>query len=236
MLYVLHGTDRDKVRGKLHELVASLEKKRPDAQVLKIGVDNWKESKLDEYVSGMNLFAPKNIIILDSLYSNKEIQSSVDLDVLAESENVCIVVEQKLTKENLKKLEKRAEKVQEFNLPEVVKKKESPITFSFVEALVNKDKKRSWSLFQKLAADSVAAEEIHGVIWWQFKTLYLAHMSTDAANAGLNPFVHQKAKVALKNWNKETLSQMLKRLVLMYHKAHRGECDFVAELEILCLE
>lgn len=236
MLYVLHGTDKDKVRGKLHELVASLEKKRPDAQVLKIGVDNWKESKLDEYVSGMNLFAPKNIIILDSLFSNKDIQSSIELDTLSESDNVCIVVEQKLTKENLKKLEKKAEKVQEFNLPEVVKKKESPVTFSFVEALVNKDKKRSWSLFQKLVADSVAAEEIHGVVWWQFKTLYLAHMSADAASAGLNPFVYQKSKVALKNWNKDTLNQMLKRLVLMYHKAHRGECDFISELEILCLE
>ena len=236
MLYVLHGTDRDKIRGKLHELVASLEKKRPDAQILKIGTDTWKESKLDEYVSGMNLFAPKNIIILDSLFSNKEIQSSIDLDILAESNHVCIVVEQKLTKENLKKLEKRAEKIQEFNLPEVIKKKESPVTFSFVEALVNKDKKRSWSLFQKLVADSVVAEEIHGVVWWQFKSLYLAHMSADAQSAGLNPYVYQKSKVALKSWDKDSLNKMLKRLVLMYHKAHRGECDFMAELEVLCLE
>jgi hypothetical protein len=102
--------------------------------------------------------------------------------------------------------------------------------------LVNKDKKRSWSLFQKLVSDFVTAEEIHGVIWWQFKTLYLTHMSADAMSAGLNPFVYQKSKIALKNWNKESLNQMLKRLVLMYHRAHRGGCDFMAELEILCLE
>lgn len=239
MLYAIYGTDIKKTRQKQNDLIEGLLKKRPDADVFKMSPETWNESKIDEYVSGINLFAPKNIVVLDSLVSCKE---SVDyimshIKDFATSEHVCILIDSKLTKEQLKKIEGNAEKVLAFNLADgVVKKKESPQTFALADALATRNKKRAWAVFQSIERQGVVAEEIHGVIWWQFKSIYLASKTPSAQAAGLNPYVYQKAKAACAYWPHEALEKTLKRLVMMYHKAHRGECDFMSELEILCLE
>ena len=79
-------------------------------------------------------------------------------------------------------------------------------------------------------------EEIHGILWWQAKSLALASKTRNASEAGLNPFVYNKAKRYLSNWKKEEVESLLSKLSRMYHKAHRGEADFEIELEKLMLD
>ncbi|HEY1037623.1 MAG TPA: hypothetical protein VGE62_03490 [Candidatus Paceibacterota bacterium] len=242
MLYVIHGSDTEKARKKLKAMTDILQSKRPDATVFKITPESFSESYIEESVSGLSLFVPKNIIILDSLITHKE-HSDFIIDKIpdfASSDHVCIIFDKKLTKEHLKKLEKKAEKIEEHNLKEdgdagKFKKRETSPVFPFGEAVLARDKVRSWTLFQTIMADGVAPEEIHGILWWQFKSLYLSY-SYGAKESGLNPFVHRKCMDAQKRWAKEEVESLLHEMIQMYHKSHKGELDFRAELEQLCLK
>lgn len=239
MLYVIYGTDTQKARKKLTDLLDAFQKKRQDAPLIRINQENWSEAALDEALSSAGLFAPKNVIVFDSLLTKADTAESLmsRLNEIAASEHVCIIIEEKIKAPELKKLESKAEKVQETNFSKDASqdKKQFPRTFAFADALAIRDKKKSWSIFQSLLADSLAAEEIHGVIWWQFKSIKLAATSKSAKEAGLNPFVYGKCQGFSRQWTPDDLDEYLLRLVSMYHNAHRGENDFMSELETLCL-
>ena len=240
MLYVIHGTDIQKSRNKLQNLVAVLQSKRPDATLFKLSPDNWNPSLLDEMLSGVNLFTPKNIIVLDSLVSNKESVEYIEdrIGDFAKSEHVCILYDTKIGKALLSNIEKKAEKIEEHNLKGLEvddSKKQPPQTFALADAILAKNKVKSWTILQTLISDGVVAEEIHGVLWWQFKSLFLACMFSSAKEAGLNPYVFQKCQSAKKNWSIAEVQVMLASLIQMYHRAHRGELDFMSEIEQLCL-
>lgn len=240
MLYVIHGTDTQKSRGKLQSLVTVLQSKRPDATLFRLSPENWNQGFLDEVLSGVNLFTPKNIIVLDSLVSNKDSVEYIEERIgdFAESEHVCILFDSKINKVLLTKLEKKTEKVEEHNLKvssDEGSAKKPPQTFAFAEALASRNKVNSWKLFQELAVDNLPAEEIHGVIWWQFKSIYMAYDAKSAAEVDMKPYTFSKSQGFKKNWKKEELSVYLDNLVDMYHKAHRGEVDFIIEIEKLCL-
>ncbi len=240
MLYAIHGTDDKKTRKKAQDMAAVLQSKRPDALLMRMSPESWSSSDLDEMLSGINLFVPKNIIVLDHLLSNKESEEYISKRIadLADSEHICILLEGKLAKATISKIEKKAEKIEEHNLAEssAVAKKQAPQTFAFADALSSKSKAQSWKIFQSLAAESIAAEEIHGVLWWQFKSMLLADACSSAKEAGLNPYVHQKCKGFLRQRSRADVESILDRLVGIYHRAHRGEIDFMSELELMCLE
>jgi hypothetical protein len=240
MLYVIHGTDTQKGRSKLQSLVGVLQSKRPDATLFRLSPENWNQGFLDEVLAGVNLFTSKNIIVLDSLISNKDLVEYIEERIVdfAESEHVCILFDSKINKALLTKLEKKAEKIEEHNLKVSSDEgtvKKAPQTFAFADALASRNKVNSWKLFQELVADSLPAEEIHGVVWWQFKSIYLAYDTRTAAEADMKPYTFSKCQGFKKNWKKDELNNFLDGLVDMYHKAHRGEVDFMIELERLCL-
>src|ERR1035437_10060001 len=116
MIYLLHGTDTDKSRSKMHEMVDSLKKKKPDAAYFKMDAEHWNLAELEEYCGGQGLFENKFIIVLDHLLDNEEIAPVLleQIEAIAESPNIFIVLEGKLDKDTLKKVEKHAEKFQEF--------------------------------------------------------------------------------------------------------------------------
>lgn len=240
MLYVIHGTDTQKSRKKLQSLVGVLQSKRPDATLFKLSPENWNQSFLEEVLSSVNLFTPKNIIVLDSLVSNKESVDYIEERIgdLAESEHVCVLFDSKINKALLTKLEKKAEKVEEHNLKvssDEGSGKKAPQTFAFADALAMRNKVNSWKLFQDLIIDGLPTEEIHGVVWWQFKSIYLAYDAKSAGDVDMKPYTFSKCQNFKKSWKKDELAIFLDGLVDMYHKAHRGDVDFMIELERLCL-
>lgn len=238
MLYVIHGTDTQKSRSKLQSLVGVLQSKRPDATLFRLSPENWNQSFLDEVLSGVNLFTPKNIIVLDSLISHKDSVDYIEeqIEELSASEHVCILFDSKINKDILSKLEKKAEKVEEHNLKSSTEDfKKQPQTFAFAGALASRNKVKSWTLFQELVADGLPAEEIHGVLWWQFKSVYLAYDARTATEVDMKPYTFSKCQGFKKVWKKSELEDYLDDLVSMYHKAHRGEIDFMIEMERLCL-
>lgn len=237
MLYAIYGKDTAKARSKLTELLDTLQKKRPDASLFRLSNENWNPSLLNELLSSTGLFSPKYIVVLDSLLNLSDSAEAVSGSIkeMSESEHVCIMIEEKILSADLKKVEKYAVKVQECAPAEKVKKESSQV-FAYAEALSMKETKRAWALFQEIAGEEAAAEEIHGVLWWQFKSLKIARDSKTAGESGLSPYVYQKSARATKIWNEKELEGVIDRLVDMYHRAHRGEIDFMLELEKFSLK
>jgi len=61
--------------------------------------------------------------------------------------------------------------------------------------------------------------------------MLLAHTSSTADEAGLNPFVYQKAKQGTRKYSPEELKQLSSSLVSLYHDARRGKHGLDEALE-----
>ena len=234
MIYLFYGNDIDKVRQKANGVVESLLKKRPDASLFRLNSDTWQEAAFDEYVGGQGLFVQKYIVVLDRLFEKKEIKEYVvdRLKALKTSDNIFIVLEGDLDKATLGKFEKTAEKVQNFGEEKSpTNKKVAFNMFAITDALGARNQKRLWLLYQQALRNNVVSEELHGILFWQIKSILLALTSKDAKEAGLNPFVYTKAKNYAKNFTLTELKKISSQLVVIYHQAHRGEVDFDSALE-----
>ncbi len=236
MLYFFYGGDKDTAREKMNALVDALLKKKPDAELFRIDAENWNEAKLQELTVGQGLFNNSYIVQVVSLFENKEAKEIFTdrLDEIAESPNVFIVLEGDVDKKTLLAITDVAEKVQLFENKEGKKKPEFNI-FSLTDAFGRRDKKNLWVLYQKAVASGAVPEEIHGILFWQLKSMLLAVTAKTAGEAGVAPFVFTKAKSFLKNYTPEELKTLSSKLVHMYHDAHRGIHDFEIALERLIL-
>lgn len=237
MLYLVYGTDMEKAREKSHVLFDALKKKKPDVSVGSLSAENVTVDRIEELVQTQGLFENRQIVFMNRVLEDKEAREIIleKIDAMAESPNIFIFFEGRLTKEVLKKFEKKAEKMQEYALTEE-KEKESSSFFPVADALAARDKKKFWILLRDAIDRGAVQEEIHGILWWQAKTLALVSKTSNATEAGLNPFVYNKAKKYLSRWKKEEINLLLSKLSHMYHKAHRGKVDFEIELEKLALD
>ena len=122
------------------------------------------------------LFSQKYTTVLDNVFENKEIKSYVldRLKEMKESEQIFLLLESSIDSVSLKKIEKYAEKVQEFEKKEVVKKDNS--IFSIGDGLT-KDKKKLWVTFIDFLNKGIEVEEIHGILFWQIKNMLIASKS-----------------------------------------------------------
>jgi DNA polymerase III delta subunit len=237
MLYFLYGDDHMKARAKAKELIAAMHKKRPDAELFSISSETWTEGILDELTGGQGLFERKFVVLLDTLCDNKEIKEVVleKIKELKESENVFVLLERSLDKKSSEKIEKSAEKTQEFTL--TVKTLAAQFNmFALAELLGKRDKKNLWVLYQKALREDIAPEEIHGILFWQLKTMLLASTTSSAVEADLKPFVYSKAKAYVKNYDALSLQKLSSKLIEVYHNARRGIGEFETNLERFILE
>lgn len=237
MLYVIYGTDIEKAREKSHALFEALKAKKPDAAAGMMRAEEVTPEKLEELTQTQGLFENKQILFMDRTLETPDVREIMldKIDAIAESPNIFIFFEGKMTKEVLKKLEKRAEKITEYESTEPIAKKEGSF-FALADALGSRDKKAFWVLLREAFDADAVPEEIHGILFWQAKALSLAAKTGSAAESGLNPFVYGKAKRYVGNFKKGEIDALLSKLVHMYHRAHRGQGDFAVELEKLALD
>lgn len=229
MIYVFHG---QKTLPKFTNLVQSLLKKKPDASVYKIDSESFSSNSLQELIQGQGLFEKKYVVSLNGVLQEEEILSN--LKEIAESENIFVFWEDVIDKKTLKKLEKYAEKIS--GVEDIKEKKETFNMFSFSDSLGKRDKKGLWILYQKAIHESVRPEEIHGMLVWQAKSMILASSTGSAKEAGMKDFPYNKAKGYAKNFTKEELHSLLRKLVSIYHDSRRGIHEFDIALEKFVLE
>lgn len=236
MLYVIYGNDDSKARQKSHDLIDALQKKKPDAELFTIGGEHFESRILEELIGGQGLFERKFIVFADHLFRDKAIREVVleKVKQIAASDNLFILLEDMLDKATKTKLEKHAEKMQEFSM--IVEKKEEFKIFSLTEAFGRRDRKSLWVLYQKAVAENVASEEIHGILFWQLKSMLVAAGSKTAEESGLNPYVYRKSVGFSKNYLSSELSILSSKMIEVYHNARRGVHEFDVALERFILE
>ncbi|MDQ3077001.1 MAG: hypothetical protein M3Q63_03055 [bacterium] len=240
MIYLLYGTDSTKARAKLHDLVTSLIKKKPDASHDRMNDEGFDAARLEENISGMGLFSQKTIVEMDNVFRNKEAKEIVldRIKDIGKSENIFVFLESVLTKADLTKFEKNAEKVQEFESlsAEAAPRDKTFKIFSLTDAFGKRDKKQLWVLYTKAKMSEIADEEIHGILFWQVKAILQALSAKNAKDAGLNPFVYQKSIGFSQKYSHAELKRISSDLVSIYHNARRGITPFDLALEKFILE
>jgi DNA polymerase III delta subunit len=236
MLYFIYGIDRDKTRAKKDELLSVLRGKRPDAEVFVLDTDTFTAPKLESLYSSQGLFEQKHITILDGLLSDKGAKEAVlgALVPLAGSSSVFLLLDGALDAKTVALIEKHAAKTYPFGEK---KKAEwgNNIGFLLADAFGEKDRKSAWVLFQKAIRAGSSAEELHGTLFWQVKTMMLAKKTKSAEEAGLKLFPYGKAVRFAKNFKEEELAEILSRLVDMYHgiRMEGGELELEMEKFLL---
>lgn len=249
MLYIIHGNDTQKARGKLKSLLELLFVKKPNASFFKLDSDNFNEGKIDELLYSQGLFEQKYIVQLDFLFENKDFSKFLEgkLEDFKKSDHIFVVLEDKINKPVLKKIEKYADRVQEFILKNestgrsfATRNGDFNINdfniFDMATCFGNRNKKDLWVLYQKTKVRNILTEEVSGILFWQLKVMFQSLNSKNADEAGLKPFVFNKAKLFLKKYSEQELVKISSELVGIYHNARRGLCDFDLSLEKLILE
>ncbi|OGD67130.1 hypothetical protein A2442_01900 [Candidatus Campbellbacteria bacterium RIFOXYC2_FULL_35_25] len=244
MLYLLYGSDFKKSREKLHSMIDSLLKKKPEASFFKMESSGFSETQLDELISSQGLFEKKYIVQVDGLFEDKKSKETVldKLEEISKSENIFFFIEEKIDKPTLKRIEKVAQKVQEFRVQESEGRKFGVVgggelnlgefnIFNLADAFGNKDKKNLWVLYQKAKRHNIPAEEMHGILMWQVKSILTAQNSKSVDESGLKPFVYNKSIRFAKNFKEGEVEELSSKLISIYHDARRGIIDFDTVME-----
>ena len=151
---------------------------------------------------------------------------------MAKSPNIFVISEMSATKDLSGSLEKKGAQLIECTLAEKPVKKEAN-NFALGDAIGRRDRKASWVLYQEALARGAFPEEIHGIVFWVMKNIFLA--KTGGAT-GLAPYPLMKAKSFEPKWNNKEIKNALSELVRMYHDSHRGLVEFPIALEKFLLE
>lgn len=231
MIYFLHGTDTNKSRKRMHEILQSLLAKRPNSEVFKITSENWSEGQFDELISSQGLFEQKYVVVLDFVFSDKSAKEYITdrLKEMKDTEHWFVILDGKVDVATVRAIEKVAFKTQVFEKTD--KKKDSPIIFTITDKLLNRDKKKLWISYIDLIDQGIPAEEIHGVLFWAVKNMIIASRVDSQKESGIAPFSYSKALSGTRNFKTEELKKMSGDLVEMVHKVRSGEGEMGLMLE-----
>lgn len=202
MIYILSGNDTKKKNAYLRKLYKN-------DQPIFVAETGITKEKLFDYAKSVSLFGGSPIVVIENMLKEGDIAfSSSDILILKDSETVFVFVEEKLLLPEIKKYKKYAI-IEDFS-SSITKKVPKMNVFSIADAFSRKDKIGTWILYRNAVSLGASPEEISGIIFWKIKTMLLT---------GAKFF----STLELKNRSSE--------LVSLYHRAHRGECDFVIGLE-----
>lgn len=103
--------------------------------------------------------------------------------------------------------------------------------FAICDAFAEKNKAKTWTIYQQALRQGVPAEEVFFKILWQIKNLLMvkklssAGVTNLAKETGLHAFVAGKAMKAAKNFSEEELINYSHEMLKIYHQKRRGESE-----------
>jgi len=233
MIYLLYGNDTKRARLKLSTLIKTLEAKKPDATLIRVEDDTFREDRLKEYIGAQGLFESRLIVVFDGVFKNKDAGDGIlsSLKELSQSENICIFLEEVLDKKALILFKKYTEKIQIFLLETRAQRKDAFNIFSLTDALGERNKKKLWVLYQKGILNDVPPEEIQRILFWGVKSMHIACSAQKGDMGGLNPFVFRKMTRFARNYSTAELNMLSSTLSALYHDARGGICPLDIALE-----
>lgn len=231
MLAVFYG---DKVEAR-SKAVAAIIKKLPAPVALQAlsGTDITRE-RIKEALANTSLFGGSTIVTIAFPFSEGTHGDDIIalLPDIQTSETTCIIIEPSLSKDQIKSFKKYADSMEGFEST-TLKKAPRFNTFLFADAIGNKDKKKLWILLEQSRKEGIAAEEIHGILFWQLKTMMIIakEKGMGAAELDINPFVYRKAQGFLKLYKDDELARTTSNLVASLYAGRRSGQDGMFALE-----
>ncbi|MCX6754545.1 MAG: hypothetical protein NTU81_01820 [Candidatus Nomurabacteria bacterium] len=202
MIYILTGNDYKNKNIYLKKLYKN-------DQPFFISDANTTKEELFDYAHSVSLFGGSPIVVIENIIRDEEIKlNTKDISILCESSTTFVFLEEKLLAADSKKYNKTAT-IEDFSKKEIKQIPKINI-FGIADAYARRDKIGAWVLYRDAVLLGVSSEEISGIIFWKIKTMLLNGTKFFSSNE-------------LKRQSSELLS--------IYHKAHRGECDFVVGIE-----
>ena len=202
MIYILSGNNIKKRSAYLKALVNNREVIRPAPS------DTSRESLLG-YSESQNLFGDSPILLFENIIQEGTILlSPKELERIKDSTTTFIFLEDVLKAVNEKKYKKYAT-VERFD-EKVVASSPKFNTFVITDSFARHDKVRTWILYLEALESGIEPEAVSGLLFWKIKTMILGGHAL---------------------FSKEELQHQSSAIVSLYHRAHRGECDFAIGLE-----
>lgn len=237
MIKVLHGDDTGKSKKALNDALFTATKEFPDSIVTRFDDVQFDPVRAKESLLSASLFGATNVVVLDGVLQHPEGKdfylSAIEW---ASTPNMVIVRETALHKDILDTLTSLGAEIQAFMPP--VKMKDSGMNFVLADALLARDKRTAWVEFALQEKRGAVMEEMHGTIFWAFKTLYLVKSKSkeEAILAGVKDFSYRKNQNYAKNFIESELEDILGDLKDMYHRAHHGEAELGVLIEQFILK
>lgn len=230
MIRFFIGEDSYGARNAMREAIASVRKESPNALETHHDDTSFDPIIAREALSGGGMFGVGNIIIFDGIFEHAEgcfFYEKVLPDFF-DTEHHVFIRESALDKKILEKLKKKA------IISEFVPLKKPEIrsnNFAIADAIGAKDKKNIWVEFEKARRSGRAMEELHGTIFWAFKSMYICatKKKEEAIASGMKEYSYRTYFNYAKNFLIPEIEDKLAQLKEMYHAAHRGE----EELDVL---
>lgn len=202
MIYILSGNDTKKKN-------AYLKKLYKDSQPIFVPEINATKEMLLDYAMERSLFGESTTVVFENILKREDFSlPPEELSKLKDSKTAVVFLEEKLLAVDSKKYIKYAT-IEDFST-QIVKQAPKINMFSIADAFARRDKINTWILYRDAVALGTQPEEISGIIFWKIKTMILN---------------------GTKAFSQDELKNQSSELVSLYHKAHRGESDFIIGLE-----
>jgi len=201
MIYILVGSDHAQKSPRIKAIVKDRERIVLDAQTI-------SKETLNRFADSVSLFGDTPVVIIENMLAAKDITlTKNDLLKISDSPTIFIFLEDKLLKTGETTYKKFAT-IERF---EKVKEKQAPVSnvFALADAYGRRDKINTWILYRQAIEKGTEPEAISGMLFWKIKQILLSGSKT----------------------NQTQLKHTCGELVSLYHRSHRGECDFTIGLE-----
>lgn len=183
MIYLFYGSDVEKVRAKAFAWVAAARAKEPNLAYQRLSREELSAEALDDVVVSGSLFAKRTLTLIDDPFpravksddgeDEESAASSVledKLELLADSDNVIVILAPKLLAAKAKKLVAKAKLEYKFELP-VARADARGFNSALVNALAQKNGAKLWLEITRALKAGDAPEMIHGLLHWKARDL-----------------------------------------------------------------
>ncbi len=233
MIRAYIGAETQKARKAMSAALSELLKTHPEALVTRFNDTSFDPQLAAEALASQNLFGDGNIVVFDGLLDVNEGEVFYKT-MLSGSQNTVLLRENDVGKELLTVFQKIGE-VEVYAPVKKIYKPEN--SFAIADAVGAKDKKAAWVEFEKVRRRGSAMEEVHGTIFWAFKSMYIAATASkeEALATGMKDYTYRTYLNFSRKYLSADLKEKLGELKEMYHRAHRGEGDLDISLELFLL-
>ena len=234
MIHVYVGEDTQKAREAARAFFMKAREDDPGSAVSRFDDISFDLTLATELLSAENLFGGGNVLYFDGILAHPDGEAFYRTILKADGHEV--IIRETTPPKDLLAFFERIGEVKSF--PLVTKSANRQDSFALADAMGRKDKKTAWVEFEKVRRSGAAMEEVHGTVFWAFKTMYLIATlaKPDVLAAGVKEFTYKNYAVSAKKYEIPELATKLSELKNMYHHAHRGEGDFEILMEQFILE